>query len=300
MDDLKRILDPYKEGVRRAVVTESGLVRDMKHDPGKEECDVLSEVCRIVFEAETRDVRELLERAYVHNIEAAWNALFDDVRLGLVIPHVDMFVTNIMINMHHTTSAKHMYVSGKMIVSYAQQADIQKIRDPFDASVVVKNLESLSTDALYPDLVEVYQQVMAVTIPPIDDVADIIMNTPSSCAFFTKHPHVDHLCTMFPALLTVLADAADAVPVTQRQPYMVMLALMTRQGHRLEAQRTVALETLKGLRSTKFHLNIAASSAIVAGSQKNQDPAIVSLCVLIETLCSVIQKSCNIDTVEVM
>jgi len=300
MDDLRRILDPYKEGVRRAVVTETGLVRDMKHDPDKEECAVLSEVCRIVFEAETRDVRELLERAYIHNIEAAWNALFDDVRLGLVIPHVDKFVSNIMINMHHTTSAQQLYVSGKLIVTYAHKANLQKIQEPFDASVVVKVLESLSTDVLYPDLVDVYQQVVTVTIPPIDDVADIIMKTPSSCALFIRHPHIDHLCTMFPALLTVLADAAASVSVTRRQPYMVMLALMTRQGHRLDAERSVALDTLTGLRSTKFHLNVAASSAIVAGSQKNQDPRVVSLCVLIETLCSVIQKSCNLDTIEVM
>ena len=101
--------------------------------------------------------------------------------------------------------------------------------------------------------------------------------------------------TLFPDLLMVLASAAEAVPVSKRQPYMMMMALLVRQGHRVNSP--VALDTLAKLRSTKFHLNLAAASAIVASSTQ-QDPTVTSLCMLIETLCTVIQKSCHIDILD--
>lgn len=297
MEDLKSILDPYKEGVRRAVLTETGLVRDKKHDPDKEECAVLSEVCRIVFDSESRDSLTLLERAYNDNIPAAWDALFDDVRLGLVIPRVDLFIRPIMVSMQHASSAKILYVSGMLAVAYAKSTGALKLDGPFDVHNTVAALRALSTDALYPALVDTYQQVMAYTVPAIEDVATCITEHPASCALFIKHPHLDHLCTLFPELVTVLVDAASSVSVTQRQPYMVMLALMARQGHRVTSN--IALDTLTKLRSSKFHLNLAASAAIVACSQKDQDPVVMSLCMLVETLCTVIQKSCDIDTLEV-
>lgn len=296
METLKTLLDPYKEGVRRAVITDAGLIRDKKFEPDKDECTVLSEVCRVVFDTETRDARALIQKAYIDGLETAWNALFDDVRLGLTVPNTEMYVQHIMAHTRSTTSAKKLYVSGVLLVAHAKKTGVLKLKEPFDVHMTAKVIETFSTDPLYDDIVHVFQEVVQYTIPPIEDVADVITACPKMCALFPKHPHIDHLCTLFPNLVKVLSDAAATVPVTARQPYMVMLALMVRHGHHVNS--TVAIETLTRLRSTKFHLNLAASSAIVATSASQQDPTVTALCMLVETLCTVIQKSCNIDTLE--
>lgn len=295
METLRNILDPYKEGVRRAVITDTGLVRDKKFEPAKDECAVLSEVCRVVFDAEPRDIDLLLEKTYINNIQSAWDALYDDVKLGLVIPKIDVYLKHIMAHTRGSCSPKQMYISGKLAVAYAKKTETVKLQEPFDVKATVDTMESFVTDPLYQDIVQTYQEVVQYTIPPIEEVAEIIQQRPNTCALFLKHPHLDHLCTLFPDLLMVLASAAEAVHVSKRQPYMMMMALLVRQGHRVNSP--VALDTLAKLRSTKFHLNLAAASAIVASSTQ-QDPTVTSLCMLIETLCTVIQKSCHIDILD--
>jgi hypothetical protein len=296
METLKGILDPYKEGVRRAVITDTGLVRDKKYEPEKNECAVLSEVCRVVFDAEPRDIDLLLEKTYINNIQSAWNALYDDVKLGLVVPRVEMYMKHIMAHMRGSTSAKQVYISGKLAVAYAKKTETVKLHEPFDTQATVNTIKSFATDELYPDLIETYQEVIQYTIPSIEDVANVIQAQPDTCALFLKHPHLDHLCTLFPDLLMVLSSAASTVHVAERQPYMMMMALLVRHGHRVDSP--VALDTLAKLRSTKFHLNLAAASAIVASTTPRQDPTVTSLCMLVETLCTVIQKSCHIDILD--
>lgn len=285
MDRIRTILDPYAKGVRRAVVNDAGLIQDKTAYPQGTEIEAISHVCHIVFDTEPRDAASLLHRAYIERRQSAWKALADDLRLGLEVTGTETYVPHVFASIAHPSSAEECYVSGKIAQSYYSTIDDHTVSTM--PSLTVQSV----VDAVYTfydqDTVAVYQDIVKCHGFSPSDLGQVMTERPETCELFLMYPEMDQVCLEHPDLLQRLSDAAINVPVSERRPYMMMLATLSRQGSRVS--HDVGLDTLVHAKS-KFSVHTLAAAAVL--SQHPENPKTVrSLCALVETLCTALQRS---------
>lgn len=290
---IQSLLDPLHHGVRRAVVTDDGLVQDKTHHPDLTEIQVLSNICHVVFHTEPRDAQTLLHRAFIEDIQTAWDALADDIRLGIVeYTGFESYIQHVYPCIRNAYTFEKVYVAASLLAAYHEATDIP-MNGKIQFQECVSAVRKYTTHPKYQDLVAAFQKLVRSIMFPVRDIGDILTTNPESCDLCIYHPHIDQVCISHPEVVQILSDAAMALAPPKRQPYMVMLALFSRHGSRIT--HPVGLDTLVALRHHTFHLNLAAASAVLA--QPQTDSTVASLCALIETLCTVIQKTCHIDMV---
>lgn len=279
MEDLRRILDPFSQKIRRAVLCPTtGCIIDKTKAPDQPEIDSISEICSRILDVEPRHSKELLHRAIVLNKMEAWNALYDDIRLGYTF---DASMYQIMLHHHlmNTRSCQQLYVIGVLFGNRIDGLDIQDISTA---------IQQYTKDPLYIPTIEIYQKIVQVLCPDTEDVAQILLHHPELSGLFATHPLLVDVYVKHRNLPTVLCDYALSVDVSQRYYPLSIVAIFIHNG--LHIQHPVGLDTLCQLRRKKFDIKVCAAACVVSQSSSTTTPEIKHLCTLIETLCATIQR----------
>ena len=284
MDTLRVLLDPLDRGViprRVAVLQDSGLVVDRLWAPDAAEVDVLSEIAHLFFATEPRRPGDLLRRALIDDVPTAWDALRDDISLGIPVP-VRGFEEHVVRHLSARPTATRAYVCGHLLLAAGPDAGAWKT---LDLSAVVRHLAALDSEAAFL----VFQRVLETAPLPIAQVAEILRATPGAAAMFLGHPHLVQLVSVDRELPGALCDYAASRPVAQRYPALAIVAIMCHSG--MKFAHPVGLDTLRSLRKAKFDVALAAAAAVIAQQSAPESPDIAALAGIVETLAANLQKA---------
>lgn len=281
MEDLRRILSPLGQPIRRAVLLSTGLVADKKDHPELSEVDALSELCAHVFPVEPRHTPLLLRKAFSYNVDSAWQAIHDDLSCNIDMD-ASAYVEEFTRHMIAATSRNQMFSVCSFAVNTPQwHLDATDDPEPVDRllDAFVRYLDTTRGS----DMVELFQAIVARCIPNVDAVYTRIMQTPSSAVLFLRHPEIGHLVMKAGVGQHICEYATTLRPEDRYHPLAVVATLMQR-GH--SVRHAVGLDTLMALSSKRFDIGVAAAAAVIAREDEND--VVRQLARLIESLAATI------------
>lgn len=268
MDAVKSLLDPCGYGIpRRAVVLpETGLVCDKTRAPDLPELDCLSQLCHVLFGTEPRDP-ELLMRRALDDIPAAWDALKDDLLLGISFDVPHDLVGEFVRVLSHAPNATQAYVCLKLVPQHARIESVLLSCLSLRDDLVLNACSSLSID--------------------VHTMAHMLVTHPRSAAIFVTHPKLLDVYRLQPTVCTVLCDHAMTLPVNDRYPPLSVVAQLVHSGIAPPKDHPVVLDTLTTMRRN-YDVKLAAAAAVLG--QSHSDPTVRALSRVIETLGATIQR----------
>ena len=284
MEDIRRIVNPLGARIRRAVLTDTGLLADQADHPSLPEIDMLSEICGRLFPGtEPRHSPILLQRAFKFNVITAWAAIYDDLKCDVKFD-VSSYTDDFASEMLRATNWKHLYVVAKFASSTAGWT----LDDPESIQSLIRQFVIMVKECdqdLASNMMEVLQDVVSQINPSVDTVYKTVMEMPSSAGLFIKHQELSHL-----AMKVGIGHCVCEYTATQRAEdryyTLAFVAKLIQLGHRVT--HPVGLDTLTSLSSKRFDIHIAAAAAVIA--REDDDPTVRHLTRLIETLAATIHS----------
>jgi hypothetical protein len=248
------------------------MLGDKTAAPHLEELDILSEVCRVCFDAEPRDPETLLRRAFVDDTDAAWRALRDDVLLTYPVSPRLSDVVDVL----NRPSIDELRVYVCLLLG----ANIKIAYRDID---VVSLVERAGRDVYSDDTLTALQPAVAMITP---DVAARILETyPHTARAFLTYPGLPHVAMRSPGIAAAMCAHAERLPINQRYPSMALAALFARTG--VPVATTVARDTFLRLRKTKFDVRVAAAAAALASF--DDDPLVRAMSSVVESMAAHMQ-----------
>jgi len=297
-DRIKHLLGRHTPGhpIRRAVLLPTtGMVADKTQYPELPEVSVLSQLCETVFKMEPCHIPVLLERAFEHNINTAWEALYDDIMCGIPIDataYAPDFIKH-MVQAAGTNQLKYLYTVSHLATvtkdwltcihddAHDEHMSSDRLLDAMVSCMEQKQVTQKTHE--YPGLIPILQQVVARLCPSIQIVSTYIMNTPGSCILFLKHPEFTHLA-MVPDLGTRLCAYTRTLHPEDRGNTLACIAKLTQKG--MMISDNIGKETLMALSTRRFDIRVAAAAAVI--TREEPDPFTRQVARLIETLAATI------------
>jgi len=282
---IRRLLDPLERGTipRRAVVS-GGLIRDRCDAPECPELDAVSEVCACLFpgEREPREPATLLARAVRDNIESAWQAILDDVRLG------------------HTFEVS-THQSARIAEILCTAPTVRVVRA---ASVLMSSSESSIRDRI----VEIIGKVGALESESANAAMQTILDSlrldasvVARCVLL--HPHAVK-CVLTqdlgaayaacPSIVDAVESWTRSLPAPSRVAGISALAVMAQRG--VPVRTSLGIETLREVSRSKFDVRLAVGSAILVRlDPESASPDAVAIARVIESLATTLQTALSHD-----
>lgn len=278
MDDIRRLLNPYSLSIRRAVFCPTtGCVIDKTQAPEQPEVNVLSELCALVFDVEPRHQGDLLERAIILNVQAAWTALYDDIQLGLSFD-ASGYGPMLLHHLLNSTSCQQLYVLGALMSTVeVKDLDIQRM---------AASIQQYRDDVLYIPTIEKFQKIVQQMCPDTETVARLLLAHPELSGVFVTHPMLVDVYIKHRDLPGKLCDYAMSQDVSRRYFPLSIVAIWVHNG--LHIQHPVGIDTLTQMHRKKFDIRICAAASVVA--QSSEEPTVRKMCMLLETLCATVQR----------
>ena len=275
---LRSLLDPLGRGIPRRVVIDphTGLVTNKLVCPRLKEVDVLSEICHIVFNTEPRDQQRILYRALILNVSTAWNALREDISLGITykIAGDDVgHVVRCLLNQPNETQA---YVCSAFITSNPLE------HWSFDLSHVTRHLAHIESDTVC----EAFQKVLQLLGFSMTHLAQLVTECPHTCRMFLTMPRLADVYTHMPEIVDILCRYTASLRPIQRYPPLAFLAILCHSG--IHIPPDVGIETMIKLRKTSYDAKIAAAAAVII--QGSSDESTRAFGNVIESLAAHLQK----------
>ena len=284
---IRRLLDPLERGTipRRAVVS-GGLIRDRCDAPECPELDAVSEVCACLFpgEREPREPATLLVRAVRDNIESAWQAILDDVRLGhtfQVSTHQSARIAEILC----TAPTVRVVRAASVLMSSTEIATCAgiSIRDRIVEIVgKVGALESESANAAMQTILDSLRLDASV-------VARCVLLHPHAvkCVLTQDLGAAYSAC---PSIVDAVESWTRSLPAPSRVAGISALAVMAQRG--VPVRTSLGIETLREVSRSKFDVRLAVGSAILVRlDPESASPDAVAIARVIESLATTLQTA---------
>ena len=275
-DALRRILDPLGRGIpRRAAIDPcTGLVVDKVHHPRLKEIDALSEICHIVFRTEPRDPVHVLHRALVLNSRSAWDALRDDVSLGITYKIAGDDVGHVIRCLLTQPNETQAYVCSELISANPLE------KWSFDFDAVARHLATLESDTVY----EAFQKVTGLMTISTEHLGRLVAEHPHTCRIFLSMPRLADAYS--PEIVDVLCRYARTLRPAQRYPPLAFLATLAHAG--VYVPPDVGIDTMVKLRKSTYDAKIAAAAAVII--QGSSDETTRAFGNVIESMAAHLQK----------
>jgi hypothetical protein len=275
---VRAILDPLGQGIprRAAIHSETGLVVDILRYPGLKEVDALSEICHAVFQTEPRDPSQLVHRALVLNVATAWNALRDDLSLGITYKIAGDDVGHVIRCLMTQPNETQAYVCSTLITTNPLE------QWSFDVERVITHVATLDSDAVC----DAFQRVITFLGVSMDLAGRIVSENPHTCRLFLRCPKLADVYTYAPGVVGAVCDYARSLRPSQRYPPLAFLAILCHAGIRVPPD--VGVETMVKLRKTTYDAKLAAAAAVII--QGSEDSTVRAFGNVIESLAAHLQK----------
>ncbi len=281
MDRVRQILNPLRhQPPRRAVLSDCNLVIDKTADPSKPEIEALSEICSIAFDTEPRHPADLLRRALVNNVSAAWNALRDDLVCGYSVPLPHEYARDIHRHLSDCPTECMTFVCLTLVCQSPHEWF-----SSLDIGVLARNVAS------YSILSPLFCQTIEHLRVPDSVIAETLESAPTTVAFFLGACNPSALCALRPTLPTTLIGHAYALHAAERYAPIGFLALLVRLNDRhvdVSQAATLGIKTLTCIPKKRFDARVAAAASVLA--QKSPDPDIAAIASIVETLATALQR----------
>lgn len=265
-DRVRSILDPTGRGPPRRAVYTTHVV-DKTEAPNERELDALSELCRLLFDTEPREPRDLLRRCF-EGRATAWKALEDDVRLGYEVP------------LEPDDAPKMLeYLRGSLVTTAIASSCgmlIPKTPAEWWAAGSWADIFPKIPRASYDDFKMVARHVSA----SVETVARILRDRPDAAPLFaTMRPGDLKLACDDPAVASALTTYAEHHPEDHGA-----LAILGIVG---KADPELGLAVLARVPRSKIDLRTVAAAALAL--QRSEDKRIKNAGMIIEALCARVQ-----------
>lgn len=269
-DAVRKLVDPMRTGniPRRVVVSpETGLVCDITSAPHLPECEVLSEICSVMYNTEPRNPTDLVRRAFDDNIQTAWEAMRDDILVGYTF------------EIPQTSVRKWLYAGDELRVSVCCRLVSQKIG----------HIEygRLASRPFTDDTFAALQHVVAASIPTPETVATLVCEFPRCCRMFLRYPRIVDLPLFRSDIGLKVCEYASTVDIGKRYPALAMASLVARAGAKIDPD--IGASTLTQIRRSRIDIRLAAAAAGLAATAGN--PTHRAMAGLIESLAAHIQSN---------
>ena len=277
-DKLKRILDPLGRGIprRAAIDPQTGLVVDKVCHPRLKEIDALSEICHVVFRTEPRDPRHVLHRALVLNTSTAWDALRDDVSLGISYKIAGDDVCHVIRCLLTQPNETQAYVCSMLITTNPLE------KWSFDVDIVARHLATLDSDMVC----EAFQKVAGLMTISTEHLARLIAEYPQTCRIFLSTPRLADVYSHSPEIVGILCRYAETLRPAHRYPPLAFLATLCHAG--VYVPPDVGIDTMVKLRKTTYDAKIAAAAAVII--QGSSDQTVRAFGNVMESMAAHMQK----------